>query len=90
MKEKEKIDKLKNGYYIEYSEINYTRRIFLYSKDGSNFICSLSIKEFESLLSKGFIKLDSKDDSPMLHPNRTIQRDIRKYVYNNLENNTKA
>lgn len=82
MKLKDKIDKLKNGYYIGYSEISYTRRIFLYVPDGSNWIDSLNIKEFESLLSKGFIKLESKDDSPMIHPNRTIQRDVRKYVYN--------
>jgi hypothetical protein len=81
MKAKEKIEKLKEGYYIGYSEISYTRRIFLYVPDGSNWVDSLNIKEFESLLSKGLIKLESKDDSPMLHPNRTIQRDIRKYVY---------
>jgi hypothetical protein len=81
MKAKEKIEKLKEGYYIDYSDISYTRRIFLYVPDGSKWVASLNMKEFESLLSKGLIKLESKDDSPYFHPNRTTQRDIRKYVY---------
>ena len=84
MKAKEKIEKLKEGYYIGYSEISYTRRIFLYEPNGKYWIDSLNVKEFESLLVKGLIKLESKDDTPMLHPNRTIQRDIRKYVYNGI------
>jgi hypothetical protein len=81
MKLNEKIKRLKAGCYIKYSEINYVRRIFLYTPDGSCWIASLNIKEFESMLSKGLIKLKSKDDSSMSHPNRTIQLDIRIYVW---------
>jgi hypothetical protein len=84
MKIKEKIEKLKQGYYIEYYDILYVRRIFLYVPDGSCWVASLNIKEFESLLSKGLIKLESKDDSPMLHPSKIIQRDRRKYVYSGI------
>ena len=81
MKAKEKIQKLKDGYYIGYSEISYTRRIFLYVPDGSRWVTTLNIKEFESLLSKGLIKLDSRDETTLSHPNRNIPVDKRKYVY---------
>ena len=82
MKQAEIIKKLKEGYYIKYEEISYTRRIFLYAPDSEYFVEVLNAKQLESLLSKGIIRFYSSDNGSMIHPNRTVQRCFKKYIYN--------
>ena len=62
--------------------MSYIRRIFLRDpNNASNFITQLNINSFDALIKKGVIKLESKNNEPYLHPNRTISVDIRKYIY---------
>lgn len=59
MKQKEIIEKLKQGHYIQWSEINYTRRIFIYTPDGKNWLDQINIKSFEALKEKGVLKVET-------------------------------
>ena len=83
MKANEKIKKLKEGCYIEYSKIGYTTKIYLKDKE-DNLICIMTQKEFDSLkkLNKNMLKLIKIDDSDLITTNKTIQREIKTYVYN--------
>ena len=83
MKLKEKIEKLKLGYYIEFSKNTFMRRIFLRTPDGEDWIDSLNLKEFESMLKKGLIRLHSQDNEMSSSSLRSFSKsDTRKYVYN--------
>lgn len=82
MKQKEIIEKLKTGHYIQWSEINYTRRIFIYTPDGKNWLAQINIKSFEALREKGILKVESYDDKYMLSGVYTFSRKQIKYVYN--------
>lgn len=82
MKAKEKIEKLKEGCIIECREIAYTTTIQLIDEKENKPIALLNKREFESLISKNIIKLESIDTKDFIHPNRTVKREIRKYIYN--------
>jgi len=84
MKQKEIIEKLKTGHFIQWSEINYTRRIFIYTPDGKNWIAQLNIKSFEALKNKEVLKCENYDDKDFSSGIYTFSRKKIKYVYNDL------
>lgn len=85
MKQKEIIQKLKEGHYIEWSEYSYTRRIFIYTPDGENWLAQINIKSFEALKEKGILKVESYNDKDFQSGYYTLQRKKIKYVYNDTQ-----
>lgn len=82
MKQKEIIEKLKEGYYIKWSEISYTRRIFIYTPDGKDWLAQINIKSFEALQKMNILKIESYDDKDFQSGYYTFKRKKIKYVYN--------
>lgn len=86
MKQNQIIEKLKEGYYIEWEELNYTRRIFIYRPDGSDWLDQINIKSFQSLYKKGILKIESYDDKDLSLSIHNVQRKKIKYVWNEQQN----